>query len=367
MSIKSKTPRNKSKTPRQTRNNSKTPRVRKKSNATPTPNKTPKKKGIVFTFDDEKETQSSTKLLKSKKRHKKSKTNGIISDGSIKPSSARRTSKNSIKNKKKQSMKKRSKSNGLALIKTNNESKDSNDASNDGNNEQLMEIDLLDDTKKDELKGVFKEFHDNLKKQQKLLMKKFDRERVRVSQLMGMTEDLKKSLNSHEPNAPSLTLPNMNGILNDSTPNTPLTPSFKKNMLYIDNKGVNKYISKIGLIKGKKYEELEKEQNMAINKLKQILQFEEQIANEHSKAIKLKKECEREYEVCEIKKKKVEQELESVKPLIEQAKLAVSNIKKSAMDELRSLRYILLSTFVMIYEYILLFLLIGNHQVLYKW
>jgi len=86
----------------------------------------------------------------------------------------------------------------------------------------------------------------------------------------------------------------------------------------------------------KKLEELEKEQNMAIEKLKEILQFENDVNAQHKRALDLQLEVDKEIQIIQEKQAIVDAELAKVQPAIDEARKAVGSTTKADWNELRT-------------------------------
>ncbi|ETO14538.1 Dynein heavy chain family protein, partial [Reticulomyxa filosa] len=157
----------------------------------------------------------------------------------------------------------------------------------------LIELNLNDETKIEELKTIFGEFEKALESQKQILIDNFS-----------------KALKTK--------------------------PATENKMLLIDKDGTIARIRKIGLITGKKFEELETEQNLAIEKLKQILQFETDVNLQHKKALELQMQVDKEIQIIQEKQAIVDAELAKVQPAIDEARKAVGSTTKADWNELRT-------------------------------
>eukprot|EP01084_Bolivina_argentea_P304250 525398_1 len=93
------------------------------------------------------------------------------------------------------------------------------------------------------------------------------------------------------------------------------------------------------LAKSKKQKKiLKKLQDETMWKLNAIIRMEEELKRKRSDAIRLRQEVEKDLKLVEDKQKTIKQKIDEAKPLIEKARLAVSNISKEELNEIKSLK-----------------------------
>ncbi|ETO29220.1 hypothetical protein RFI_07906 [Reticulomyxa filosa] len=92
--------------------------------------------------------------------------------------------------------------------------------------------------------------------------------------------------------------------------------------LLIDKHGLLCRIRQIGLATGKRLEELQNEQNLAMEKMKEILEFETNAKSQHKKALELQIEVDKEIQIIQEKQAVVDAELAKAQPAICEAKNA---------------------------------------------
>ena len=108
--------------------------------------------------------------------------------------------------------------------------------------------------------------------------------------------------------------------------------------LLIDLKHMLERIERIGMIRGRKFEELESEQNKAIEKLTTVVDLEEEARICRNKAIEIQKETELEMKEIDAQREVISKELKKAEPDLIAARLAVEDINDRALNELISLK-----------------------------
>ena len=107
--------------------------------------------------------------------------------------------------------------------------------------------------------------------------------------------------------------------------------------LLIDLENILLRISRIGLLRGKKIEELEKEQDEAISKIKLAMELESSATKTRNDANQLRNETQLEMEEINKQKEIIKKELAKVEPQLQLALSAVEDINDDALNELISL------------------------------
>lgn len=179
----------------------------------------------------------------------------------------------------------------------------------------LLRLNLNDEDDLLELDDAFSQLDKALKAQKAKLVSKFVNKGKKNKKAASATKNSKKNANKNNNNNKR-----------------------KKRELLIALKSSLKFISNIGTLRGYKFEDLEKEQNKAIDKLKEVLSLEEKARASRNKAVKIQKQTEK--HLAKIKKQKaiVEKELAKAEPALLEARRAVSTISESELTELVSLR-----------------------------
>lgn len=110
--------------------------------------------------------------------------------------------------------------------------------------------------------------------------------------------------------------------------------------LLIDLQCILARILRIGMLEGKKYRELENEQNKAIAKLQTIVGLEEDARVASDKALQLAKETEEEMKGIDRKRQIIADKLKHAEPELAAARLAVTDIDDRALNELLRFGYL---------------------------
>ena len=188
--------------------------------------------------------------------------------------------------------------------------------------DDLLRLDLYNSDDLLELDNVFNEFQAALSLQKAKLTGKWISQYTKRDPILTPNDKSNDSTNDSNTNK--------NGDSSDA--------SIAKKELLIDKKSVLKHISSIGTVKGRKFEELEQEQNKAIRKLEDILKFEENARVSRDKAVRIQEETELEVKEIDAQRAIIANELAKAEPQLRNARKAVSSISDAALNELVSLK-----------------------------